>query len=189
MTRDEANAFGDLELVAVAPTLLATARYLARSDADAADLVQATLEIAVLRRGQLRDPDRLRPWLLAILTREAFRLRRRLRALVSLEGSVIEVAVAGTSDDDLAVRAAIAQLPTRMRAAVVLHHRPVYRFRKPPRPWESATTRSRRCCAWASHASGRRWHDVPDQPADADQRRAGGAPAWHVRAGGSAGRG
>jgi RNA polymerase sigma factor (sigma-70 family) len=122
MTRDEAVVFGDRELVAVAPTLLATARYLARSDADAADLVQATLEIAVRRRGQLRDPDRLRPWLLAILTREAFRLRRHLRALVSLEGSVVEVAVAGTSDDDLAVRAAVAQLPTRTRAAVVLHH-------------------------------------------------------------------
>jgi RNA polymerase sigma-70 factor (ECF subfamily) len=122
MTRDEAEAFGDRELVAVAPTLLATARYLSRSNADAADLVQATLEIAVRRRSQLRDPDRLRPWLLAILTHEAFRLRRRLRALVSLEGSVIEVAVAGASDDDLAVRAAVAQLPTRMRSAVVLHH-------------------------------------------------------------------
>ncbi len=84
MTRDEADAFGDRELLAVAPTLLATAPYLARSDADAADLVQATLEIALRRRAQLRDPARLRSWLLAIETREAFRLRRRLRAHVSL---------------------------------------------------------------------------------------------------------
>ena len=121
MTRAE-TAVSDRELVAVAPTLLAAARYLSRSDADAADLVQATLEIAIRRRAQLRDPARLRSWLLAILTREAFRLRRRLRALVSLDGSVVEVAVAGTSDDDLAVRAAVAQLPARTRAAVVLHH-------------------------------------------------------------------
>jgi RNA polymerase sigma-70 factor (ECF subfamily) len=122
MTRDDADAAGERRLVAVAPTLLATARYLSRSDADAADLVQATLEIAIRRRNQLRDPDRLRPWLLAILTREAFRLRRRLRSVVSLEGSVIEVPVAGASDDDLAVRAAVAELPARTRAAVVLHH-------------------------------------------------------------------
>ena len=122
MTRDDADAFAERELVAVAPTLLAAARYLVRSDADAADLVQATLEIAVRRHTQLRDPASLRPWLLAILSREAFRLRRRVRNLISLDGSVIEVPVAGTSDDDLAVRAAVAQLPTRMRAAVVLHH-------------------------------------------------------------------
>jgi RNA polymerase sigma-70 factor, ECF subfamily len=122
MTRDEEGVASDRELVAVAPTLLAAARYLSRSDSDAADLVQATLEIAIRRRSQLRDPARLRPWLLAILTREAFRLRRRLRTLVSLEGSVVEVAVVGASDDDLAVRAAVAQLPARTRAAVVLHH-------------------------------------------------------------------
>lgn len=122
MTKDEVDAFSDRDLVALAPTLLAAARYLVRSEADAADLVQATLEIAVRHRAQLRDPVRLRPWLLAIEAREAFRLRRRLRALISLDGSVIEVPVAGPSDDDLAVRIAISKLPPRMRVAVVLHH-------------------------------------------------------------------
>ena len=82
----------------------AAARYLVRSEADAADLVQATLEIAVRKRAQLRDPGSLRAWVLAIETREAFRLRRRLRSLVSLDGRVTEVAVAGPSADDLAVR-------------------------------------------------------------------------------------
>lgn len=112
----------DAELVAMAPVLLAAARYLLRSEADAEDLVQATLEIAVRQRRQLRDPAKLRSWLLAIETREAFRVRRRLRSLVSLQGHVIETPVGGPSDDDLAVRLAIAGLPTRMRVAVVLHH-------------------------------------------------------------------
>ena len=114
----------DRDLVAMAPTLLAAARYLVRSESDAADLVQTTLEIAVRNRAQLRDATSLRAWLLAIETREAFRLRRRLSGLVSLDGGgIIEVAApGGTSDDDLAVRAAVAKLPTRMRAAVVLHH-------------------------------------------------------------------
>lgn len=117
-----ATAVSDEELLALAPTLLAAARYLARSEADAQDLVQATLEIAVPRRHQLRDPARLRAWLLAIETHEAFRLRRRLRALVSLDGRVLEAAAGGPSDDDLVVRLAVARLPERMRAAVVLHH-------------------------------------------------------------------
>lgn len=120
-----AVAVDQRELAAMAPTLLAAARYLVRSEADAQDLVQMTIEIAVRRSGQLRDPGRLRAWLLAIETREAFRLRRRLRNLVSLDGNgVLEVPAGrdGPSDDDLAVRAAVARLPARMRAAVVLHH-------------------------------------------------------------------
>ena len=122
MVTEEEATVGDRELVALAPTLLAAARYLVRSESDAADLVQATLEIAVRRRSQLRDPASLRAWLLTIETREAFRLRRRLRSLVSLDGRVTEVAVAGLSADDLAVRLAVGTLPPRMRTAVVLHH-------------------------------------------------------------------
>ncbi len=117
-----AAAVSDRELVELAPTLLAAARYLVRSEADAEDLVQATLEIAVRHRDQLRDRAKLRAWLLAIEAREAFRLRRRLRALVSLDGRVLEAPAGGPSDDDLAVRLAIAKLPARMRTAVVLHH-------------------------------------------------------------------
>lgn len=122
MATDDSVVVSDRDLVAMAPTLLAAARYLVRSEADAADLVQTTLEIAVRRREQLRDSSRLRAWLLAIETREAFRLRRRLRSFVSLDVGVLEVSAAGPSDDDLAVRLAIAKLPPRTRAAVVLHH-------------------------------------------------------------------
>lgn len=120
----DATGVAERELIAMAPTLLAAARYLVRSEADAQDLVQATLEIAVRRRSQLRDPSSLRAWLLAIETREAFRLRRRILGLVSLDGhGVLEVPAQGEpSDDDLAVRAAVGRLPQRMRAAVVLHH-------------------------------------------------------------------
>jgi RNA polymerase sigma-70 factor (ECF subfamily) len=121
-TERDDGAVRDADLVALAPVLLAAARYLMRSEADAADLVQATLEIAVRHRSQLRDPSRLRAWLLAIETREAFRLRRRLRSLVSLDGAVLEVPVGGPSDEDVAVRLAVAKLPDRQRAAVVLHH-------------------------------------------------------------------
>ena len=124
MDVEGATRVSDRDLVAMAPTLLAAARYLVRSESDAADLVQATLEIAVRNRAQLRDATSLRAWLLAIETREAFRLRRRLSGLVSLDGGgIIEVAApGGTPDDDMALHAAVAKLPARMRAAVVLHH-------------------------------------------------------------------
>ena len=41
---------------------------------------------------------------------------------MSLDGAVLEVPVGGQSDEDIAVRVAIAKLPARQRAAVVLHH-------------------------------------------------------------------
>ncbi|HEY4753593.1 MAG TPA: RNA polymerase sigma factor [Candidatus Limnocylindrales bacterium] len=125
MERDGATAeVAESDVVALAPTILAAARYLVRCEADAADLAQATLEIALRRRAQVRSAGSLRAWVLAIETREAFRLRRRLRSLVSLDGNgVLEVpAAGGPSDDDLAVRAAVGRLPARMRAALVLHH-------------------------------------------------------------------
>ncbi len=112
----------EADLVALAPVVLAAARYLVRSEADATDLAQATLEIGWRHRAQLRDPARLRAWLLAIETREAFRLRRRLRSWVSLDGHVLEAPAVGATADDLEVRLAIAKLPERMRASVVLHH-------------------------------------------------------------------
>jgi DNA-directed RNA polymerase specialized sigma24 family protein len=43
MEVERVTRVSDRELVALAPTLLAAARYLVRSEADAADLVQATL--------------------------------------------------------------------------------------------------------------------------------------------------
>ncbi len=41
---------------------------------------------------------------------------------MSLDGAVLEVPVNGQSGEDVAVRLAVAKLPNRQRAAVVLHH-------------------------------------------------------------------
>lgn len=105
------------------PLLLAAARAMTLDEAEAEDLVQTTLEIAVRRIDRLRDPGALRAWLLTIQAREAFRLRRRLRRLVRLDAAIPEIAVeADRPDERLAVRAALARLSPRVRAAVVLHH-------------------------------------------------------------------
>lgn len=105
------------------PVLLAAARVLVRNEPDARDLVQTTLEIAARKLGDLRDPAALRSWLLAIQVREAFRLRRRLAGAIHLSPAIAEIVTTpGPDTDTIAVRTAMAKLPPRARAAVVLHY-------------------------------------------------------------------
>jgi len=63
--------------------LLAVALSIVFDLDEAEDLVQVTIEIALRRSGDLRASQSLLPWLLRIETREAFRLKRRLRRVVS----------------------------------------------------------------------------------------------------------
>jgi len=105
------------------PMLLAAARVITLDTDEAQDLVQTTFEIAIRRIDGLREPRAMRAWLLTIQAREAFRVVRRLRRLVSLDGHVTEIAIPGS---DLAgredMRAALARLPRRIRAAIALHY-------------------------------------------------------------------
>ena len=111
------------ELDGHGPLLLAAARLITLDRAEAEDLVQTTFEIALRRLDDLREPRALRAWLLTIQTREAFRVVRRLRRLVSLDARVAEIPSQGV---DLAqrtdVRQALGRLPRRTRAAIALHH-------------------------------------------------------------------
>lgn len=105
-----------------APLLLAAARLLTRDDADARDLVQATLEIALRKAAELRDPTAAPAWLLTIQMREAFRMRRRLGRAVSLRFGPSEPITPAPDADAIALRAALSRLSPRVRAAIVLHH-------------------------------------------------------------------
>ena len=111
------------ELFGHGPMLLAAARVITLDNDEAEDLVQNTFEIAIRRIDDLREPRAMRAWLLTIQTREAFRVVRRLRRLVSLDGRVGEIVSHGP---DLAqradVRRALANLPRRTRAAIAMHH-------------------------------------------------------------------
>lgn len=111
------------ELYGHGPMLLAAARVITLDNGEAEDLVQTTFEIALRHMDDLREPRAMRAWLLTIQTREAFRVVRRLRRLVSLDGRVGEIATQGP---DLAqradVRRALSNLPRRTRAAIALHH-------------------------------------------------------------------
>ena len=62
-----------------APSLRRFARRLTRNHADAEDVLQDTLVRALEKRGELREPGRLRAWLLAIVRTCWFNSRRGLR--------------------------------------------------------------------------------------------------------------
>ena len=111
------------ELYGHGPMLLAAARVITLDNEEAQDLVQTTFEIALRRIDALREPRALRAWLLTIQAREAFRVVRRLRRLVSLDGRVREIATAGPDLEQRAdVRQALSSLPRRTRAAIALHY-------------------------------------------------------------------
>ena len=110
-------------MAAEIPTLLAAARLILLDEAEAWDVVQTTIEIALRRGASLRDRSALRAWLLVIMSRQAFRLRSRVRRALSLELLETDLpSVSGPGVDRIVVRDALAQLPVRTRSAVVLHH-------------------------------------------------------------------
>jgi RNA polymerase sigma-70 factor, ECF subfamily len=101
--------------------LLVVARLLVRREADARDLVQDTIETGMRHIDDLRDPARLRPWLISIEVRAAARARRRWARFLPLDLDDPPRA-AGSTEDLAELRMALVRLPLRMRTAVVLHH-------------------------------------------------------------------
>ncbi len=99
------------------PRLIALARAMGALEPE--DLVQTTMEIALRHAGQLRDPDKLWPWVASIQTREMFHWSRRLRQRIWDRQSSQQVAELETFVD---LRTAIAALPPRIRASIALHY-------------------------------------------------------------------
>jgi len=99
--------------------------YLILRDHDHAEEVTAdTLLTCWHKVGGLREPDRLRPWLLRVATRLA--LRRRVRqarlATVSIDGQPEPAEREVPIVDRLVLREALDRLPPRLPAVVALHH-------------------------------------------------------------------
>lgn len=78
----------------------------------AQDAVQAAWPIAWRKLRSLRDPERLRPWLMAVAANEARQILRRQRRHRVVE---IEVADIGTDRFDPAARPGLADLATALR--------------------------------------------------------------------------
>jgi RNA polymerase sigma factor (sigma-70 family) len=89
-------------------------RSLLREPADAADAVQDTYVIAASKLAELRDPDRLRPWLYAVARNEC---HRRLRA-GNISSALDESAEVIDHSADVSDEAERAQLRDLVRAAI-----------------------------------------------------------------------
>jgi RNA polymerase sigma factor (sigma-70 family) len=103
----------------------AVAYLILRDRADAEDVVVETLLTALEHGRGLRDENALRPWLLRIATNHALGMRRSQARVVRLH-----VVPEPAGRDDLATETTgrvalldgVADLPPRMRAAVVLRY-------------------------------------------------------------------
>lgn len=117
------------ELVELLPRLRRFARAVCRSDADAQDLVQETVERALARRAGFRPGTRLDSWAFTIMRRihidHARAGARWSRVVAPADERTAEVADVGQADEELradalALRRAIRDLPDDQRLAVAL---------------------------------------------------------------------
>lgn len=116
------------EIVDLLPRLRRLARVLARDAADADDLVQLTVERAIVRRGQWRAGTSQASWMFRIMKNawiDETRARGRKTRLFAPEDAGLSVAGddAGTLESQLAAReveAAMGRLPQDQRLAVAL---------------------------------------------------------------------
>jgi len=92
-------------------------RSLLAEPADAADAVQDTFVVAAAKLGDLRDPDRLRPWLYAVARNECYRRLRGRARLASLEEAG-EVTDPAQTEPRGADQAALKELVTSAVAAL-----------------------------------------------------------------------
>jgi RNA polymerase sigma factor (sigma-70 family) len=112
------SALGDI-YDRYAPVLYDTAAAMLRDPHEGADAVQDVFVAASQHLGQLRNPDRLRPWLFAILRNEVYRRSSRQARMRPMDLSTTGMTDMAASDDPRAEGAAItaAELAAEVRAA------------------------------------------------------------------------
>jgi RNA polymerase sigma factor (sigma-70 family) len=101
--------------------------FICREQAMAEDAVQAAWLIAWQKLDSIRDPDRLRPWLMAIAVNEAKQLLRKRRRRSEVEFAASATGEAGSIDpatglDSMGVRDAMAKLDPDDRALLAMRY-------------------------------------------------------------------
>lgn len=105
-------------IIAMTDTLYRVSASLLRGEHDREDAVQSAIEIAFRRSGSLRDADKLRPWLIRILTNECFAIMRRAKREVPAE----TLPEAAATDELSDLRRAVDALEPGLRLPVLLHY-------------------------------------------------------------------
>ena len=121
--RGDAAAF--TEIVALHHAELVRVAYLVCGDQDLArDAAQAAWIKAWQNMAGLRNPERLRPWLLSIAVNEARQIvrSRRRRPVVQIDSMVVEPSSAGPSPDRVDLIAALGHLTPADRSLLALRY-------------------------------------------------------------------
>lgn len=105
-------------IIALTPTLYRVSCGLLPCEADREDAVQSAVEKAWSRALRLRDPEKLRPWLIRVLINECNDVGRRRRREVVTDALPEREAEA----EDCDLREALLSLPERERMPLVLHY-------------------------------------------------------------------
>ena len=92
------------------------------NSADAEEVLLDTLLTAWQQVGRLRDPQRLRAWLLRIAVRKSLSRRRSSRQVDVLLPMAAASDPTASISDRLSVAAAVSHLPPKMRVAVALRY-------------------------------------------------------------------
>src|SRR5215510_8861472 len=113
------------QLAELLPRLRRFARVITRNVADADDLVQVSVEKALVQAEQWRPGSKLDSWMFGIMKNawiDEIRARRRRERVLAPEeaGTAVGDASAAARDIALSVQAAVARLPEEQRLAVAL---------------------------------------------------------------------
>ncbi|MFV2064159.1 MAG: RNA polymerase sigma factor [Chloroflexota bacterium] len=125
------DAFSELARLSIRK-LYAVARLILREDARAEDATQEALVAAWRDLSGLRDLDRFDAWLHRVLVRECYRMAKRERRRVEVEGQIRPLTENTDSSHQVALRDELergfARLPVDQRTVLVLHHYVGYSF-------------------------------------------------------------
>lgn len=106
-------------MIAMTPTLYRISRGLLCCEADREDAVQSAIEKAWGKAARLREPDKLRPWLIRVLINECHDIGRRKRREIPMDRLPD---AAAQPDPGAELREALRSLPERERVPLLLHY-------------------------------------------------------------------
>lgn len=115
-----------------APSLYRIARTVLSNDHDCADAVQEAVFQGWLKRGQLRDAERFKPWIGRIVVNECRNLQRKTQKQLRVVGAIIDDYRSSNpaAPTKTALEAAVSELPEKYRLPIVLYYSENYSTRE-----------------------------------------------------------
>ncbi len=110
------------QVTAMKGSMYALAFGILKNEADAEDAIQNALLCAYEHLDELRFFDKVKPWILKILTRECYRLASYRTNFVDLDAAELSTAPSADSDMKASVWQAVNELETKYRETVILFY-------------------------------------------------------------------